>query len=487
MMKKLREKKSIISPESESIEHKQSLAEWKEIVETCAAFATAKGGRIYVGVSPKGERVGIQIGKGTLEDIANKISQNTSPRLVPSISVLKREGKSLITIEVSENSNKPVFAFGRAYRRSGRTNQLLSPSETADLYFDTRGLTWDSTPLKGTSIKDVNPSIVRNFLQQARAERNWDVDANAPVIKVLKHLGLVSQGRLTVAGFLLFGKDPQRLVPQATVRCARFKGDSSDVFLDLKALEGDLFDQVEKAMTFIKRNIRMGAHITGNPKREEEWEYPLKAVREAVINAVCHRDYASPGNVQVRIFDNALEVWNPGSLPPDLSIADLKIVHESLPRNKSIARAFFLVRFIEQFGGGTLRIITECRAAGLPVPEFKLRPHAFRIIFKRAKGASRDQDGTKMAPSRHQVSAKSALSAEQIALLESARSAKTLVELMNVVGRKDRSKFRSGYINPLLKEKLLQMTIPSKPNSRLQKYVTTPADNGVLKGENIRR
>lgn len=108
-------------------------------------------------------------------------------------------------------------------------------------------------------------------------------------------------------------------------------------------------------------------------------------MREAVINAVSHRDYASPGNVQVRIFDNALEVWNPGSLPPDLSIADLKIVHESLPRNKSIARAFFLVRFIEQFGGGTLRIITECRAAGLPVPEFKLRPHAFRVIFKKGR------------------------------------------------------------------------------------------------------
>ena len=124
-------KESKIPPESENVEHKQSLGEWKEIIETCAAFATAQGGRIYVGVSPKGDQVGIQIGKGTLEDIANKISHTTNPRLVPSISVLKWSGKSLVVIDVSENSNKPVFAFGRAYRRSSRTNQLLSRSRPA--------------------------------------------------------------------------------------------------------------------------------------------------------------------------------------------------------------------------------------------------------------------------------------------------------------------------------------------------------------------
>lgn len=480
-MKKLREKKSIISPESESIEHKQSLAEWKEIVETCAAFATAKGGRIYVGVSPKGESVGLQIGKGTLEDIANKISQNTNPRLVPSISVLKRDGKTLITIEVSENSNKPVFAFNRAYRRSGRTNQFLSPSEIADIYYDTRGLTWDSTPLKDTSIKDVNPTIIRNFIQQARAERRWNVDVNTPVPKVLKQLGLIKQGRLTIAGLLLFGKDPQRLMPQATLRCARFKGDSTEVFLDLKAMEGDILDQVEEAMTFIKRNIRMGARITGKPQREEVWEYPLDAVREAVINAVCHRDYASTANVQVRIFDNALEVWNPGVLPSGLTVSDLKKEHESIPRNKSIARAFFLIRFIEQFGTGTRRIFQDCRDAGLPAPEFKSRPNTFRIIFKKGKGSSRDQEGPKSGLSGAQVGTKSEMNPDQVKILKLARQARPLSFFMRSFGRTNKTKFREKVIKPLVENGLMSLTIPDRPNSRLQKYVTTPTGKAFLK------
>ncbi len=375
-------KKAVVPPEGEVVELKQSLAEWKEIVETCAAFATAKGGRIFAGITSSGKVRGVHLGKGTLEDLANKITNNTSPRLVPSISTRHQDGKTLIVIEVRESPTKPAYAFDRPFRRSGRTNQRLSPVEASELYLESRGLTWDETTVTDTGLKDVDPVAVRHFLTLAKAERRWEVGSSTPIPKVLRQLGLIRNGKLTVAGLLLFGKDPQQFMPQAALRCARFKGDDTVDFLDMKVIEAGLMEQIEEAVAFVKRHISMAAEIT-DLERKELWEYPLDAVREAIVNAVCHRDYASTGNVQVRIFDHGLEVWNPGSLPPGLSVADLRRIHESKPRNKLIARVFFLARYIEQFGTGTRRMIQDCLASGLPEPEFESRSDTFRVVFQR--------------------------------------------------------------------------------------------------------
>lgn len=373
-------KKAMIPPEGEAVELKQSLSEWKEIVETCAAFATARGGRIFVGSTPSGKIHGVHVGKGTLEDLANKIANNTSPRLVPSISTRTQDDKTIAVIEVRENSTKPVYAFDRAFRRSGRTNQRLSPSEASELYLESRGLTWDETTVKDAGLRDVDSKAIQHFLALAKAERRWDVGSSTPAPKVLRQLGLIRNGKLTVAGLLLFGKNPQQFMPQAALRCARFKGDDTVDFLDMKVIEAGLMEQVEEAVSFVKRHINMAAEIT-DLERKDRWEYPLDAVREAIVNAVCHRDYAGTGNVQVRIFDHGLEVWNPGSLPSGLSVADLRRSHESKPRNKLVARIFFLIRYIEQFGTGTRRMIQDCLAAGLPEPDFESQKDSFRVAF----------------------------------------------------------------------------------------------------------
>lgn len=127
--------------EGETVELKESLGEWKEIVQTCAAFATAQGGRVYVGVADDGQVTGVQIGKGTMEDLANKIAQNTVPKLVPAITTQQEQGRTVILVDVAESLTKPVTAFDRALRQSGRTNQVLSASEIAELYLATRGVT----------------------------------------------------------------------------------------------------------------------------------------------------------------------------------------------------------------------------------------------------------------------------------------------------------------------------------------------------------
>jgi predicted HTH transcriptional regulator len=212
-----------IPEEGQTVERKESLGERREIVETCAAFATAQGGRIYIGVRDNGQVVGVHIGRGTLETLANDIAQNTVPKLVPAITMVKESGPVMIVVEVAESPFKPVTAYGRAYRRSGRTNQVLSANDIAELYFATRGVTWDETT-------------------------------------------------------------------------------RPDEFIDMKVLGGDLIEQVEDAMAFVRRHTSMAAKIHGAPERKEDWEYPLEALREAIINAICHRDYASSGNVQIRIF-----------------------------------------------------------------------------------------------------------------------------------------------------------------------------------------
>lgn len=371
-----------IPGEGERVELKRSLGEWKEIVETCAAFATARGGCVYVGVSDDGHVVGVQLGKSSLEDLANKIAQNTSPRIVPTIATHVLGGKTVITVEVPEHPTKPVYAFDRPLRRSGRTNQTLSPTEGAELYLATRGITWDETIAPEATFQDIDAEKVRSFLYRARTERRLSAGQEMPVEQVLRQLNLVRDGKVAIAALLLFGKDPERLLPQSALRCARFKGDDTVHFLDMKVIEGTVIEQVEEAMAFVRRNTSMAVMIEEKLERTERWEYPPEAVREAIINAVCHRDYAESGNVQVRIFDHGLEVWNPGALPAGLTVEDLRRNHESKPRNKLVARAFFLIRYIEQFGTGTGRMIEECRRAGIPEPQFESRASSFLVRFQ---------------------------------------------------------------------------------------------------------
>jgi ATP-dependent DNA helicase RecG len=220
-------------------------------------------------------------------------------------------------------------------------------------------------------------------------ERQWNIDPKTSVPQALRQLKLLRNDQLTIAALLLFGREPQRFLVQAKLRCARFKGTDEAVFIDLKVIEGTIMQQVEEAMAFVQRHTSMAVKIEGKLERTETWEHPLEAVREAITNAVCHREYADSGNVVVKIFDDRLEVSNPGALPPGMTVEDLKQPHESKPRNKLVADAFFLIKYIEQFGTGIRRMIQDCHEAGVPEPEFESRAGAFRTVFPRLGAADR--------------------------------------------------------------------------------------------------
>lgn len=350
--------------ESQTVEWKQSLGEWKEIAETCAAFATAQGGTIYVGVSPKGEKTGVQIVPGAIEDLVNKIKINTESAQFPAVKVVNVNGASVIEIHIQESPIKPVSAFGRPMKRVGNTSQVLKRDEAQRLLEASTGRTWDCYVCSEFKDKDIDKKAVRDFLRRA------DIDLSTPVGNVMKNLNLVSNNRYSNAAVLLFGKNPQRFFVEAQLKCARFKGANSVEFLDEQTFEGPVLAQFENAMAFVTRNTRRSLRITGKASHDVIHEYPEEAIREAIINALCHRDYASSGTIQVRIYDDSMEIWNPGKLPPELSIRNLYRKHSSYPHNRLIANAFNRAGVIEHWGSGTLRIINACKAHGIKV-QFK--------------------------------------------------------------------------------------------------------------------
>jgi len=369
--------------ESETVEIKRSLAERREILETISAFSNTKGGTIYIGIDPIGEITGIDIGNQTMENLANDIKQNTDPKVFPTIEIKKINNKDVIVIKVAEYPTKPVWAKNKAFLRVGRSNQRISAEKIRDFIYKNKAFKWDYQLKPELKLTEIDTARVKLFLQKVEEERNTTFDASRATGKILEKLNLLKDGHLTNASLLLFGKNPQRHLLQSEIRCARFNGIEPIDFADIQVIEGTIIEQVTAVLNFIRRHINVAARVTGEPERKETWEYPKEALREAIINAVCHRNYEDTGNVQVRIFDNRLEVWNPGSLPGNLTVEMLRKDHQSKPRNELIARCFYLIKYIEQWGTGTNRMIKLCQKAGLPGLEFLELTDSFVVIFRR--------------------------------------------------------------------------------------------------------
>ncbi|MCX7047178.1 MAG: putative DNA binding domain-containing protein [Candidatus Sumerlaeota bacterium] len=345
--------------ESEQIENKQSLSKWREVVESVAAFATSKGGCVHIGVDPKGEHIGLQIGHGTLEDLANKIKMNTDPSQYPSIAIESAGANTIIIVRVEESPIKPVWAFGRPLKRVGRTNQHLAREEAHRLMEATTGRTWDALACHGFIPEEMGNDAVRDFLRRAGLEASSGQT-------LLSNLGLLTNDGIPCNGAaLLFASYPQRFFPEAQVKCARFAGTTSVKFIDEKTFDGVVLSQLDNALAFVARNTRQAIRITGKAERDTIPEYPDEAVREAIINAICHRDYAAVGTIQVRIYDDRLEVWNPGILPPDMTFESLTREHASRPRNPRLAQAFYRARLIEHWGTGILRMMQSAEDLGI--------------------------------------------------------------------------------------------------------------------------
>lgn len=244
---------------------------------------------------------------------------------------------------------------------------------------DLRTLPFDASACPRTTLNDLPQEKIQSFLEVARRERNYPLPVKTTREKTLAHLNLLDNGSPTHAAVLLFGKEPQRFLPTSEVKCMHFHGTTvSKPIPSYQIYKGTVFELVDQAADFVlsKINRHIGTRAE-SVQAPATYELPKEAVTEAIVNAVAHRDYTSNASVQVMLFADRLEVWNPGELPPSLTPKRLREPHASIPRNPLIAEPLYLARYIEKAGSGTLDMIDRCGEVGLPSPDFEERAGQF--------------------------------------------------------------------------------------------------------------
>ena len=280
---------------------------------------------------------------------------------------------------------------GFSYRRFNGANDLnrLVYASLID-FLKEKGIVgrgaFDERICAGATMKDIDDEKVRWFLGVSRSQRKYPLAQNTPVKDVLIHLNLLRDGKITNAAVLLFGKDPHKFFLQAEVKCVQFFGtEVKKPFTSYKVYNGNLFEQVDKAVAFVldilKQAVIQQEHT---PQFKRPFEIPIFAIQEAIVNALAHRNYNVTSGVQVMVFSDRLEIWNSGSLPPELGVEDLRKPHTSYPANPFLANALYFADYIQKMGSGTLEMIEQCRAQNAPDPEFVLiRNVEFRTILPR--------------------------------------------------------------------------------------------------------
>ena len=363
--------------ESQYLDFKKTPA---NIGKDICGFANTNDGIILVGVADNGKPIGVS--NKDEEQVANSAYSLDKP-VYPEIIKINSDGKTVLMVKVKKSSELHTYK-GYGYKRVGSTDKPMSIEELVKKAQELGIVKFDSGVCKNAALTDIDEEKVKWFLRKAKYERNFDVNPDTPVGEALERLDLIKNRQLTNAAILLFGKKPQEFFLQAKTRCARFKGTEPLEFIDMKVFAGNIINQRDDAVEFVKEHIKLHAKIVGT-ERVEKWEYPIEAVREAITNAICHKDYEISSNVQIRIFDDRIEIWGCGSLPEPLTTDDLKKNHRSILRNSLIGECLFLIRYIEEWGTGTNRIIKECLKSGLPEPLFEMVTKTLVVTFKKYK------------------------------------------------------------------------------------------------------
>lgn len=457
--------------EGPSLEFKRSTGELKEALQTLCAFLNGNGGTLIFGVTPKGAIEGQQVSDKTLRDITQALDKfEPSINISPHLLKIDKE-KSVIIFQVEGKSISIPFVYdGRPYERVSSSTRKMPKTRYEQLLIDRMHKTrrWENLPAIDATIKDIDQDEVFRIIRIAESLGRFHSPIGRNVLDILRRLQLCNQnGQIYQGAVVLFGEDFLPNYPQCELRMARFRGTDKTEFLDQKNVRAPAFKLLEEAEIFCQRHFPLPAKIVPTQMRRlEKPLIPPEAMREILVNALIHRDYSIVGgSVSLAIFDDRVEVWSIGGFPKGITPAMLSKNHPSVQRNPTIADVFHRTGLIEKWGRGTNRVIEMCQTAGLKPPKFEEIGESALVTFHVNVGVTRQvtpQDTPQVTP---QVKA----------VLESARQPRSRDELQAAVDIKDREHFRKKYLLPLIQTGWLEMTIPDKPNSRLQKYRLTTA------------
>lgn len=360
------------------------------------AFANTAGGTILVGVEDGSRQVrGVAEPFAVEERIASLIIDSITPRLLPDLEILAYRKTQVLAIEVFPSPARPHYLtkaglHAGTYVRVGSTNRRADEALLAEMRRFAQGEAFDEWAL---------PELDSEAIDFREASESF-----VPIRKLsrrdLETLRLVSPHQgcnvPTVGGILLFGSNRLQHFPDAWIQVGRFKGTNRTTFLDRAELRMAPVQAIEAAITFVEKHSTYGADIS-RFRRTERWSLPPAAVREAVINAVAHADYSQRGApIRVALFDDRLEIDNPGLLPFGLTVSDLPLGVSKL-RNRVIGRVFHELGLVEQWGSGIQRMIAECRDAGLTSPVFEEIGLRFRVTLRTEGGDAAPLDSTDQA------------------------------------------------------------------------------------------
>ena len=361
--------------EHQHIEWKES---WRdEYLKWVCGFANAEGGVLVIGRNDKGVVVGVADAHRLLTAIPNKVRDILG--IMVDVNLLEEDGKELVEIRV-EPYPSPVSYKGEYHYRSGSTKQELKGAALDRFLLRKQGRHWDGVPVPYVGVGDLGAKALADFRRQAlKSQRLSQEMLEEPDAALLERLHLLEGAYLKRAALLLFHPDPERFVTGAYLKIGYFESDADLLYHD--EVHGDLFSQVSQAIAVLKAKYLKALISYEGLQRVETYPVPESALREAILNAVVHKDYASAIPIQISVYADKLMIWNPGQLPPAWTVARLLDKHSSQPFNPDVANAFFRAGLIEAWGRGIERILQGCALAGLPAPELRYEHTGLWTVF----------------------------------------------------------------------------------------------------------
>ncbi len=448
--------------ESQHIEFKRH---WKdEHLKWICAFANSSGGTLMLGYDDQGNPVGVDDARKLLVDIPNKVRDVLG--IMVEVNLIRHQQLEALHI-ITDAYPYPVSYKGEYHYRSGSTKQELKGAALDKFLMRKHGITWDSVPVPHVKPSDLDPKTLSHFRRQAiHKQRLPDAIANDSDIDLLEKLRLMQGNYLKRAAIMLFHPEPDYFVTGAVIKVGAF-GDSDADLRHHDEIAGNLFNQVDNALDVIQLKYLKASISYEGLYRKEHLPLPMPALREALLNAVVHKDYSVHTAIQISIYPDKLMLWNPGQLPDKWTLEKLLSKHESIPYNPEIANAFFRAGLIESWGRGIERMMEACEKEGYPAPEWKVEPNGVWVTFlleaqQGQEEASEAAEGERLRPIAtdydrlRPITTDRNLSIEQVEVLRFALENQKLVrkDVVALLGLGETK--AKEILNSLLNEQLLE-------------------------------
>ncbi len=530
-------KKLIADAESSNVEFKETTGQLERGMETLCAFLNSSEGTILFGVTDKGNIIGQEVADSTKRNIAEAIK-----RIEPSVMVqvtyipLPETEKKIIALHVDDNMlNRPFSYKGRAYMRVESVTTTMPQTVYNELLLQRDGniYRWETFENRHLTLRDIDNNEVLKTVRLGIECGRLPEDTGSDIPVILEKFKLMRDGILNNAAAVLFANKELIDYPQCLLRLARFKGTDKTVFMDSQRITGNLFQQLNAAMAFVFKHLSLSG-TTDKLEREEQLAIPYKAIREGILNSCTHRSYSEAGgSIGIAIYDDRVEIENPGTFPTTWSLEKVLTEHGSKPHNPIIADVLYKRKFLENWGRGIGMILSECQKANLPQPEYKLDADSVRLIFKYNPIMSIDRPSdqatkhrtskrvdtekvSKQTPTKHRTSTDQATkrptkyriskqpdtdklsdqkpdiyrpsTSQEIGRVQAVvktleKKGLTLKEIMEILGLRHRYTFMTNYLHPALNRGYIIKLFPDEPNHPKQKYYLSEKGRALLEQE----